>query len=623
MTLVEMTSRRLLGIRLAAAAAIAFGIWALVLWIGGGFDAMVFGLRVRSTDPARPRLLAELAFLGFAWLRGFARTKADLDVIGNRILHEWPRVRAPLAAALAAGVCAFGVLKVAPVAGGSDSYGYVSQIDLWLHAHPFVEQPWVDKVPWPDAAQTFTPLGYRFVPSGTVIVPSYSPGLPLIMALVKIVAGYRAMFVVGPLSAAILVLATYGLGRRLGSPDMGVIAAWLVACSPSVLDNMLVVMSDIPAAAGWALAFYLLFGRSPRSAAGAGLAAGIATLIRPNLVPAAGVMGAWLIFKLWRDPTRRSLHFRRTVGFIAGLVPALAALAGLFWWLYGSPVRSGYGPLGEYYDASHILPNLHSYLSWLAESQTPFAYLGFAGLALAVRRLWPLTPDRSMVVALGAFVMTLWGQYAAFQLLSSWIYLRYVVASWPALMLGVAAVALVPIRWAGKPAMLVTTVVIIGVGWWTVGFAGRTGGLTARQGEHKFPGAGTLARGRTGEASVVLAGLHSGSMRYYGGRMTMRADVLDREWLDRSVEWFDQRGIHTYALLEQEEVESFLDRFAGQQRARLTGRLVFVYRGTSTVYFYDLSRPEDQPLRPETVTETYAGPAFIPPAPVPTLALER
>src|SRR4029077_18070719 len=97
----------------------------------------------------------------------------------------------------------------------------------------------------------------------------------------------------------------------------------------------------------------------------------------------AGAMGAWLIFKLWSDPTRRSLHFRRTLGFRAGLVPGLAILAALFWWLYGSPLRSGYGPLGDYYDASHILPNLRSYLSWLAESQTPRACRALLGLALA------------------------------------------------------------------------------------------------------------------------------------------------------------------------------------------------------------------------------------------------
>src|SRR5439155_12318257 len=103
-----------------------------------------------------------------------------------------------------------------PYAGGSDSYGYVSQIDLWLQGHPFVDQPWAAQVPWPDGPGTFTPLGYSLLPSGTTIVPTYTPGLPLLMALIKVVAGYRAMFAVEPLSAAILVLATYGLGRRLG-----------------------------------------------------------------------------------------------------------------------------------------------------------------------------------------------------------------------------------------------------------------------------------------------------------------------------------------------------------------------------------------------------------------------
>ena len=208
---------------------------------------------------------------------------------------------------------------------------------------------------------------------------------------------------------------------------------------------------------------------------------------------------------------------------------------------------------------------VRAYLSWLAESHTPLAYLGLVGLALASRRLWPDTPDRSMVVALGVFLVALWGQYAAFQLLSSWVYLRYVVASWPALMLGVAAVALLPVRMAGKPAMAITAVAIIWVGLWTLGFTVRAGGLTLRQGEHKFAATGILARERTKEASVVIAGLYSGSMRYYGGRVTIRAEILDGEWLDRTVEWLDRRGIHTYALLEPDEVERFLARFAGQQ----------------------------------------------------------
>ena len=72
-----MTSRRRFGMRLSAGVAIAAVVWILVLLIaGGGFDTVLFGVRVRSNDPVKPRILAEVAFLVFAWLRGFAQTKA-------------------------------------------------------------------------------------------------------------------------------------------------------------------------------------------------------------------------------------------------------------------------------------------------------------------------------------------------------------------------------------------------------------------------------------------------------------------------------------------------------------------------------------------------------------------
>jgi hypothetical protein len=614
-------SRRVFGIRLSAAIAILAFAWMLVLVIAGGFDTFLFGVRVRSNDPAKPRQLAELAFLVFAWLRGLRRTKADLERIGNRILAVWPRVRTPAMWALAGGVFVLGVLKLGPYAGGSDSYGYVSQVDLWLNGHPFIDQPWMDKAPWPKSGFTFTPLGYMEDPSRHAIVPTYSPGLPFLMALIHLVAGYRAMFLVLPLSAAILVLATHGLGHRLGSPNVGAIGAWLVATSPAVLSYMIQPLTDVPAAAAWALAFYLVFGRSLRSAVGAGVTAGIAMLIRPNLVLSAAVMGTWLLFKIWRDVPRRSLHVWRTAGFLVGFLPCVAVLAGVYTWLYGSPVQSGYGSLGQYYDASHILPNLRSYLSWLAETETPLAYLGFVGLVFAVRRFWPDVPDRSMIVALAVFVATLWGQYAAFQFLNSWVYLRYVLGSWPALMLGVAAVLLFALRRAGKPGFAVATVGVIALGFWTFDFAIRSGGLDARRGEIKYAAAGQLVRAYSEDGSVVLAGQHSGSVRYYGGRVTLRSDGLDREWLDRAVEWLGERGIHAYALLEESEVDRFMSDFAGQTRAQLRRRLVFEYQSTARVYFFDLSRPVQELRKPEKVIETYTGPVFFPPAPSPKLEL--
>ena len=63
------------------------------------------------------------------------------------------------------------------------------------------------------------------------------------------------MFLVLPLSAAILVLATHGLGHRLGSPSVGAIRAWLVATSRPVLSYD-PATDRRPAAAAGALAFW-------------------------------------------------------------------------------------------------------------------------------------------------------------------------------------------------------------------------------------------------------------------------------------------------------------------------------------------------------------------------------
>jgi hypothetical protein len=65
--------------------------------------------------------------------------------------------------------------------------------------------------------------------------------------------------------------------------------------------------------------------------------------------------------------------------------------------------------------------------------------------------------------------------------------------------------------------------------------------------------------------AVVLAMQHSGSVRYYTGRLTMRWDVLDAATLDRALAALGERGIPVFALLESWEEEDFRRRFAGRR----------------------------------------------------------
>lgn len=65
-----------------------------------------------------------------------------------------------------------------------------------------------------------------------------------------------------------------------------------------------------------------------------------------------------------------------------------------------------------------------------------------------------------------------------------------------------------------------------------------------------------------GARSVVLALEHSGSLRYHGGRMTPRSDLLEPAWLDRAIAWFHDRGIAVYLIANEHELPAVRDRRA-------------------------------------------------------------
>ena len=90
-------------------------------------------------------------------------------------------------------------------ASGADSYGYVSQADLWLERRLIIDEPLADEAPWPNANWTLTPFGYRPGDDRGTMVPTYAPGLPMVMAVFKAVGGADAVFYVVPLLGALAV----------------------------------------------------------------------------------------------------------------------------------------------------------------------------------------------------------------------------------------------------------------------------------------------------------------------------------------------------------------------------------------------------------------------------------
>src|SRR4249920_2832003 len=179
------------------------------------------------------------------------------------------------------------------IAGGSDSYGYVSQAGYWQRGSLVIQEDVIRPSPWPGAALTWSPLGYRPSPRRPdAIVPLYAPGLPLLMALGQTIAGFCGAFFVVPLCGALTIWLTYALGRRLfDAPGVALWSACLVATSPVFLYQIMNAMSDVPVTAAWMLALVLA---GARRALSAGLAMTVAIAIRPNLAPLAGVVMVWM-----------------------------------------------------------------------------------------------------------------------------------------------------------------------------------------------------------------------------------------------------------------------------------------------------------------------------------------
>ncbi len=539
------------------------------------------------------------------------------------------------ATAAAAATLVIAVRYGSKVAGGSDSYGYVSQADLFLNRQLSISQPWVEAVPWPNLTWSFTPLAYRPGPGRWfvtppvpheardrwAIVPTYAPGLPLLMAGAKLIAGHCAIFWVVPICGALLVLATYGLGERMGSPVAGLIAAWLVATSPTTQRMVLEPMSDVPAAAAWAVAFWCLFGRSVSAGAGAGLAAGLAIAIRPNLVPLAIVPVCWQMAAIVRARGARGRAAWMAAATLAGIAAGIAVTVAIQWAYYGSPWRSGYGPLDQLFDSANVGRNLRAYTSWFAGMHTPVALAGFVALLVPDRRLWRGLVDRGMVVACALFVAGLVTIYLHYTVFDSREYLRFLLPAWPFVMLGLAHVLLLPfgiVRW--NPAVLRPIAIgLVAAAALMLGLRGIEAAgddrRTIQVKEARYVTIATRLREISGEDAIVLANQHSGTVRYYGGRMTLAFEALPPAWLDKAIAWMIERGVHPYAVLEDWEIRNLRSRYAGQASLALFDTPIVQH---ALVFVFDLKPDRSAPVRTEVIDA--ADVSCRPPAPPPAVA---
>lgn len=574
---------------IAIAGVLALGAAAAIFLTGGG-ETYVFGVRLRASHPVRPLVVGVILTGVAAWLAGASRVAARIrQVIG------WftPVV---LASIIAIATVAVGVTRISRVAGGSDASGYLSEARSWGEGRLATPMPLAADAPWPNAIAAFAPLGYRPAPSGDAIVPIYPPGFPLLVAAATAVGGACAPFWVVPLCGGVLVIATFAIGRRLGSDWIGVIGAWLLVTSPNFVCMLLNPMSDVPAAAFWAVATYGIVRATTPWMLASGISAGVAILVRPNLAPLALVLLAW---RLWSDRRDRRRAIRSAAAFLPGLMLAGATLAAVDAIEYGSPLATSYGDTSDWFSLANISVNVRQWLVWIAETQTPLIFVGWAALYVRARRLWPDGEARRVASLLGWTAAAVVGIYISYKPFDAWWFLRFLLPAWPALALGTGAVVWIAL--ARVPGVLKFAIVcgLLALGGWTIAAADDRGVFAARDSERRYPAAAALVERSTAPGDVIISGLHSGSVRYYSGRLTLRYDQIDERSLDQAIAWLRDRGAHAYVLLDAGEQQEFAARFGGASTwAKLEQPPIWIYQGNPVVYFYD-------PLAANAETRTY------------------
>jgi len=530
------------------AVTVAFAAYALAVALGGGFALRLGGLRVRSHSWGRPAAVAAIGMMLLGWRHRGA--------LARFLPRAWSSLDTPATArvlsAVALGWTAVAALTFGAFAvGGSDSYGYASQARLFAQGRLTDRIPLAGQFSWPDVNATLTPLAYtEAARSDREIAPTYPPGLPLLMA--PLVWSDRAVHLIVPLFGLVAVWFTYRLGVVLGDGLAGGVAALLLSLSPTFLFHLVQPLSDVPAAACWIAALVVGTHTSRQAAAASGAIVALAILVRPNLAPLSCVIGMAV--------ARESEHrWSRIAAFAAPLTVGLVLLGAVQAVRYGSPLSTGYGRLEELFSTANVVPNLERYPGWLTETHTPFIWLWLAAPLWIARQPRPAIAWVAWVLSLAVWALYLpYGYFGVHE----WFYTRFLLPAIPIMLLFSAVILLGIVRRRSMAVRAPSVVVVLVVLGTVLAASARAHGVfEVRRQEQKYPEAARFVRERLPASTVVLAVQHSGSIRYYADRPTIRWDRIDPAHLGDVLAALGAKGFTPVLVADAGEDVEFRNRF--------------------------------------------------------------
>jgi hypothetical protein len=245
--------------------------------------------------------------------------------------------------------------------------------------------------------------------------------------------------------------------------------------------------------------------------------------------------------------------------------------------MYGHPAESGYGPAGYMFELSvnRAAANASNFFKWLTYSHSLLIWLAWPAALVVLRKerwAWRLSAVAAAALA----------PYLFYLVFDDWESPRFIL---PAILIVFVLSGRAVGRSAHRTAtaQLAITILVFAAAVASFRFLDRESAFTYGVGEAKYPLAGEWVLAHTPDRAVVLAALHSGSIRFYANRETIRWDQMPPGSLAATMKSLTAAGYEPYLVIDtSSEPPLFAERFKSEPNVKFEQvarvRVVNIYR---------------------------------------------
>jgi hypothetical protein len=255
------------------------------------------------------------------------------------------------------------------------------------------------------------------------------------------------------------------------------------------------------------------------------------------------------------------------VRYYVGLAASIGVLMILQWMMYGNPFTSGHGSASQVFTTQFFWRNVLHHAKWFLIVHTPLIVL-----FLVAAWRWGSKPFARTACAIFLAVSAPYMFYGV--PFDDWEMLRFLMPGFVFLIMASADGAeQLAVHFAPRVTRTLATLV--------VGVAALTASYLYLQHQHvfrlsyaesKYPAVAAWISANTPDDAVVLASLHSGSVRHYSGRLTLRWDRIPSDRLAATVRAISARGSRAFLVLDGDERAQFAKRF-GERHLEVINRV--------------------------------------------------